>query len=150
MEIKAIQRDEISRIKTWWEALNAHHLSIATKFKDLYRQLTFEKRMKVLKRREGFIGYVAHERDEDIGYCIASVDDLVGEIDSIFIKAEQRRKGIGTELITLAIHWLQNQKCETIRVAIAEGNENALDFYRRFGFEKRMTVMQKIVNLANT
>ena len=42
-----------------------------------------------------------------------------------------------------ALSWLEDQGCKTIRVAIAEGNEDALDFYRQFGFSERLIVMQK-------
>ncbi len=46
-------------------------------------------------------------------------------------------------MMSLALQWLEGQKCETIKVSIAEGNENVLDFYRRFGFAERFIVMQK-------
>jgi hypothetical protein len=45
-------------------------------------------------------------------------------------------------LISYALKWLREQKCETVRVSIAEGNESVHDFYRRFGFAERLTVMQ--------
>ena len=43
----------------------------------------------------------------------------------------------------LALKWLEEQNCDTIRVYIAEGNENVLGFYRKFGFAERFVVMQK-------
>ena len=85
---------------------------------------------------------MAQENGEDIGYCIATVDGLNGEVDSLFVEAAYRGKGVGEELMSLALKWLEEQKCETVRVSIAEGNESVHDFYRRYGFAERLMVMQ--------
>jgi ribosomal protein S18 acetylase RimI-like enzyme len=146
LKIKTIGREDINIIRSLWESLNAHHLSKSTYFKDHFSKFTFEKRMATLKKREHFNVCVAQDKDEPIGYCIATVDGLIGEIDSLFVKAQYRRQGIGNELTTLALKWLEDLNCEIMRVAIAEGNENALDFYRRFGFAERFVVMQRMHN----
>ena len=99
--------------------------------------------MESLSKRDRLITFIAQSSGETIGYCIASIDDLAGEIDSIFIQEQHRRTGVGTELINRALEWLENQECETISVAIAEGNEASIDFYKRCGFSERMIVMQK-------
>ncbi len=143
MKIRTITRDEINCIKTLWESLNAHHLSRSTNFKKHFSKLTFEKRMEVLKKRDRFITYVAEENGESVGYCIATVNGLAGEIDSVFVNEPHRGKGVGEKLMSLALEWLEEQECETIKGSIAEGNENVLGFYRRFGFAERFIVMQK-------
>ena len=56
-----------------------------------------------------------------------------------------RGKGVGDKLISHALKWLKAQKCESIKVSIAEGNENVLGFYRKFGFAERLVVMQKSI-----
>ncbi len=145
MKIRTITRDEINGIKTLWESLNAYHLSRSTNFKEHFSKLIFEKRMEVLKKRGRFIGYVAEENGESAGYCIATIDGRAGEIDSIFVNEPHRGKGVGEELMSLALQWLGEQECEGIKVSIAEGNENVLGFYRRFGFAERFIVMQKNV-----
>jgi ribosomal protein S18 acetylase RimI-like enzyme len=143
MQIRAITRDEISCIRTLWENLNAYHLLRTTDFKDHFSTFTFEKRIQGLERRDSFIAYVAEVGNESVGYCIATVDGLIGEIDSIFVNELNRGKGIGEKLISLALEWLKGHECETIKVSIAKGNENVLNFYRKFGFAERMIVMQK-------
>ena len=146
MKIIAVNRDEIGIIKNLWESLNAYHLAKSTRFKNHFSEFTFEKRMDALNRRDRLIVYVAEDKNESIGYCMASVDGLAGEIDSLFIKMELRNQGLGEELMILALRWLEKQNCKTIRVSIAEGNESALDFYRRFGFTERFVVMQRTHN----
>ena len=146
MKIIEVNRDEIDSIKTLWESLNAYHLAKSTRFKSHFSEFTFEKRMDALNRRDRLIVYVAEDKNENIGYCMASVDGLVGEIDSLFIKTERRNQGVGGKLMILVLKWLEKQNCKTIRVSIAEGNENTLDFYRRFGFTERLVVMQRTHN----
>ena len=143
-EIKAIDWNDINKIKALWEDLNAHHLLMSTNFKQFYSEFTFEKRIESLSKKERLITFVAQDRGENIGYCIASVDDHSGEIDSILIQERHRRTGIGSQLISFAIDWLEKEGCETIRVGIVEGNEAAIGFYKRFGFAERMLVMEKI------
>jgi diamine N-acetyltransferase len=143
MITKAITSDQISIIKALWEGLNAHHLSRSTYFKAHFSKFTFEKRMEDLKKRDRLMVYVAEDNGENLGYFIATVDSLAGEIDSLFVKQSNRGKGLGKELMSLALKWLEQQNCETIRVSIAEGNEHALDFYRKFGFAERLIVMQR-------
>ena len=143
MEIKAINRDQIDTIKALWDALNAHHLLMSRDFKPFYKSFTFEKGIETLRKRDRLIIYVAYEGNEPIGYCIASVDDMVGEIDSIYIQKQYRRAGIGSELITQTLQWFEDQECETICVGIAQGNETALDFYRKFSFVERTIFMQR-------
>ncbi len=142
MKIRAITKDEIDSIKELWEELNVHHLSRSTHFKDLFSKLTFEKRMEGLKERDHFVAYVAESKTGKVGYCIATVDGLAGEIDSLFVKAPYRGKGVGEELMSLALKWLQRHSCQILKVSIAEGNEDAMGFYRRFGFAEKFIVMQ--------
>ncbi len=143
MKIRAITRDEINCIRTLWENLNAYHLLKSTDFKDHFSKFTFEKRIQNLEKRDRFIAYVAEVDYESVGYCIATVDGLIGEIDSIFVNERYRGQGTGEKLISLALEWLERNECETIKVCIAKGNENVLNFYRKFGFAERMIVMQK-------
>lgn len=149
MNTKTITADAINEIETLWKSLNAHHLSRSTYFKEHFSKFTFSKRMAGLKKRDRLVAYVAEDNGENVGYCIATVDDLVGEIDSLFVKQSHRSKGVGKKLMSLSLKWLEQQNCETIRVSIAEGNENVLDFYRKFGFADRLIVMQRTHNEVN-
>ncbi len=143
MTIKTISKDQIGSVKKLWEELNAHHFTHSSHFKDYFSRLSFDKRMNNLTRRERFVAFVAETNNEPIGYCIATVYGGNGEIDSLFVNKAYRKKGLGKELVSLALQWLEEQNCETILVYIAEGNENVLNFYRGFGFAERFVVMQK-------
>ena len=144
MKVKQIAMDEIGSIKGLWEMLNRHHLSRSTVFKDHYSKFTFEKRMGGLKKRDRLVAFVAEENGRSAGYSIATVDGRLGEIDSLFVEEAHRGKGMGEKLVSLALTWLEGEECDAIRVSIARGNEDVLDFYRRFGFAERAVVMQRI------
>jgi GNAT superfamily N-acetyltransferase len=107
LKIIAIGRDEISIIKPLWEGLNAHHLSKSTHFKKHFSEFTFEKRMEGLNKRERLIVYVAQENRKDIGYCMATIDGLNREVDSLFVEAAHRGRGVGEELMSCALKWLE-------------------------------------------
>ena len=143
IRIRTLDKENLGSIQKLWEGLNAHHLANSTYFKDFYSQYTFEKRAKQLIKREKLIAYVAESDGKKVGYCVATVDGGAGEIDSLFVDEAYRGKGVGKELTSLALKWLDKQNCETIRVSIAQGNENAFGFYRHFGFAERCTVLQK-------
>jgi len=144
MKIRQMAADEIGSIKGLWEMLNSHHLLRSTVFKEHYSKFTFEKRMDGLKKRDRLAAFVAEENGRSVGYSVATVDGRLGEIDSLFVEEAHRGKGMGEKLVSLALAWLEKQECEAIRVSIARGNEDVLDFYRRFGFAERAVVMQKI------
>jgi ribosomal protein S18 acetylase RimI-like enzyme len=143
MNIFTLNKDELYRIKDLWQELNQHHHNVSTYFKKHFAGFTFEQRIGALIKKEKLIVFAASENNHYIGYCIATKDQEIGEIDSIYIKDAFRGKDVGKQLMTKALSWLDEQGCKTIKVAIAEGNERALDFYRQFGFSERLIMMQK-------
>jgi len=73
-----------------WEGLNKPHESIFHHFKDDFRTFTFaQRKAKLLKKHQnGEIRIeIAKDRNQPVGYVISSItEDLVGEIDSIFVQ----------------------------------------------------------------
>ena len=87
---------------------------------------------------------LAYEKDLLIGYCIASLVEEVGEIDSIFVSENYRKCGIATCLMDTSLHWLkQNNPIKTV-VKVSIGNEDVFGFYARYGFLPRLTELQMI------
>jgi ribosomal protein S18 acetylase RimI-like enzyme len=143
MKISAMTSSELDSVRGLWEGLNAHHLSKSTHFKEHFSTFTFQKRIEGLKKKDRLAAFAAEDSGEKVGYCIATVHDRIGEIDSLFVSERYRGKGLGKELMSLAMEWLKGETCDAVMVAVAEGNEDVLDFYRQFGFAERLIVMQK-------
>ena len=131
MEIKRLNRENIEEIKELWQDLNAHHRELSTHFKRHFATFTFSQRIEKLTIKEKLIVFLAKMDEVKIGYCLATYDKAIGEIDSIYIRPEYRGNGIGEKLMSEAMHWLEQQEWKEINIYIAEGNEGAIDFYRK-------------------
>lgn len=138
----------IDYVKPLWEKLNDHHRANSNYFD--YRFLKF----KFDDRKNKFINdnnidvkidlIKDTERDLYIGYCISTINkDLVGEIDSLFIEVEYRKYGFGDQLMHRALEWLNKKQAKIKRILVAEGNENVLDFYKKYDFYKKSIVLEQ-------
>ena len=141
IEIKELSRERLGEIEPLWAKLNAHHRERSTHFVEHFSTFTFGRRQQDWLRQNEVIAFVGEVAGEFVGYCVAAVSGDVGEVESLFIDQPYRGRGLGEALMRNALEWLM-PRAATIRVAVAEGNEAALGFYRRFGFAERLTVMQ--------
>ncbi len=134
--------DYIDMIRPLWEGLNEHHLVRSPNFRQHYEQMTFDTRKRDLLKKQQLRIIVAAKEGHTIGYCVCTIHEETGEIDSIFVEEEYRRSGIGEELVHRALAWLEAGGAKKKIVAVAAGNEAAIPFYESFGFLPRMTVLQ--------
>lgn len=142
MKIVVIEKCDVTQVQPLWEELNALHLEKSSNFRKHFESLTFEKRIENLLAKEHIIIYVVEVDSNLVGYCIATVNGQVGEIDSLYIKQEYRGNRLGERLINQALSWLNQQGCNEINIYVAEGNESVLSFYENFGFKERFRVLQ--------
>ena len=68
------------------------------------------------------------------GYVRVLVRDMVGFIGEIFVDKRFRHKGIGTELLSAALQWLEERKVEYVQIRVDARNRVALMFYEKQGF----------------
>jgi len=141
MEIVELDRSRLPEIEALWKELNAHHAQRSSNFKQYFDTLTFQDRLKQLLYKEKLSLFVSSDADVYVGYCIVTAERNKGEVDSIYVKASRRGQRIGHELMGRAMEWLSKQDCSEIDIYVAEGNEQALSFYEKYGFRKRFTVM---------
>ena len=117
-----------------------HHQEKSTHFADRFAGFTFTARCAdLLRKAETGVLLVEMARDRETGiyagYCISSVDgDGVGEIESLFVEADYRKRGVGDCLIRRALAWLEEHGAKEMKIVVAYGNEEALGFYARYGF----------------
>ena len=79
-----------------------------------------------------------------VGYCVSSCSaEKTGEIESIFVEDSYRSGGIGSALMTRALAWLDENGSIRNRVAASDGNDGVWDFYQKFGFYPRLTVLEQ-------
>ena len=140
----------IERIRTLWIQLNRHHQANARAFQEVYARWTFDDRKAyfITVAEQGSLRIdlaFDPEQGRYAGYCVSSLSkDREGEIESIYVDETYRSLGIGTNLLTRALTWLNNRGSIRNRVSVADGNEDAFPFYRKFGFYPRMTVLEQL------
>ncbi len=144
MKIIELPKTDINKIKSLWESLNRTHLENSNNWKNHFSEQTFEKRFEKLLKEEHVYILVAINKNEIVAYSFATIKKSIGEIDSIFVKNEYRKKEIGKKLISQAIEWMKKQNVSQIVVSVAEGNENVFPFYERLGFKKNMTILKLV------
>lgn len=147
-EISYITGNEVllDEIKELWEGLNLVHHEKSPYFKKHFETNTFEKRKNELISHAGkgrlFTVLARDESQKNVGYCVSSVVDGVGEIESIFISPSYRKHGIGRQLMQKSLDWLEASHPEKVIVKVAVGNEEAFGFYGKFGLYPRLTELQ--------
>ena len=150
IEFRITDERGLAEIRELWEVLNEHHRIRSRYFQDHFRDMTFERRKATLLEKSGtgdlkIIIVKDKGSKKDIGYCIFSLSSKkIGEIDSLCVAGSHRKRGIGTEMCKRAIQWLDESGSIKNIVMVGEGNEEAWNFYRRFGFYPRMTVLEQI------
>lgn len=136
----------LDMIAPLWVKLNEYYKEHALKFSDHYTQMTWEKRKPGLveKGEKGNILVdIAKDKDTTTGYCVSTVVEGTGEVESIFIEKEYRRHGIGDDFMKRALTWMDAQNVTRKTVSVAAGNEEVFDFYKRFGFYPRATILMQ-------
>jgi ribosomal protein S18 acetylase RimI-like enzyme len=133
-----------------WQKLNELHKSRSRDFTDHFDRMTFDRRKEdLLKKSAGGALNIDLARDAEtgelIGYCVTSITAANhGEIESIYIEPDYRRHGIGDALMKKALKWLEERPVTRRILVVAAGNEEVYDFYSRYKFHPRATILEQI------
>jgi ribosomal protein S18 acetylase RimI-like enzyme len=138
-------------VRPLWERLNEHHRVNSKYFSERYDNLTFDTRKKKFIDDTDIKVNIdlVHDMEKNlyVGYCISTIRrDEIGEIDSLYVDTCCRKSGIGDTLMQRAIEWLNTNNVKQKMIAVAEGNESVLDFYKRHNFYPRRIVLEEIIN----
>jgi len=141
-EIFDISYDEVEVIKNLWEKNRQYHENTSEYFKESYRFISFEERVKAFENQIIKIT-VAKSDDGYIGYCISTIIDGKGEIDSLHVEEHNRGNGIGKKLVIKHMEWLKENNCKVIGVTVSQENETTIEFYKKLGFYPNTLYMQQ-------
>ncbi|MHB1392982.1 MAG: GNAT family N-acetyltransferase [Clostridia bacterium] len=145
IELFDVSFDEVEVIKDLWEKNRLYHEKGSEHFKELYRSISFDQRIKAFcaLNEDTLKITVAKSNDEYIGYCISTITDGRGEIESLHIDETYRGNGIGKQLVMRHLDWLNGKKCEVIGVTVSQENESTIGFYKKLGFYPNTLYMQQ-------
>lgn len=134
-------------IQELWEELNQLHFEKSPNFKQHYMAFTFQSRKKSLissAENGNLFIVIAYHQGIKIGYCVSSVVDDIGEIESIYMKPAYRKSHVGNMLMETSLHWIKSSNVKKIIVKVAAGNEEVFGFYSKYGFAPRLTELQLV------
>lgn len=145
MEIFDISYREIEIIKELWEKNRQYHENTSEFFKEAYASINFEDRMKAFSvlNEQTIKITVVKSNDEYIGYCISTIVDGRGELESLHVEKTKRGMGIGKELVLRHLEWMGDRSCKAIGVTVFQENESTIGFYRKLGFYPNTLYMQQ-------
>jgi ribosomal protein S18 acetylase RimI-like enzyme len=138
-------------IRPLWERLNQQHASYPTPFSSEIAARRFAARLEALRAKGSDWSLrveiaSAIPGGPPIGYCVSSLSSTrVGEVDSLFVSPEYRRRRIASTLLQHALDWLRDGGAVQQRVVVFHANEEAVAFYRRFGFLPRNIELERDV-----
>ncbi len=131
-----------------WEKLKHNHKLKSRYFFQDYENIGFEDRKEqLLKKSENGILRVDLAMDsvneQVIGYCISSISNEIGEIDSLYVEEKFHSKGIDDNLIKRALTWMDAKDVENRKVQLYAGNDDTIQFYSHYGFHPVQIIMKQ-------
>jgi GNAT superfamily N-acetyltransferase len=144
---RVVGEEGIDAVQRLWEKLRAYHSPLLAGLPGAMPPFNFEPRKQELltKAAPGKLRIelvCTAPNTPDIAYCISTISkDGRGEIDSMFVEETFRGRGIGSELVRHALEWLERAGATSKVVTVAHANEEALAFYKRFGFEPKTILL---------
>lgn len=130
---------EIELIKPLWEKLNFIHFDKSVYFKNKYEKFTFNRRIESIYRKaqNGIIKIdmlLDNDTGNYVGYCLSSIEEKLGEIDSIYIEKEYRKFNLGDKLMKNALNWFESNLITNVEINVVYANDEVVSFYERYGF----------------
>jgi len=81
----------------------------------------------------GVVGYVVAD-------FVSNHGRPTGHVKDIAVRRDRRGEGIGTQLLTRGLAVLAQRGATSVKLEVREGNDRAIDLYRRQEFVHRRTV----------
>ncbi|MHC1724301.1 MAG: GNAT family N-acetyltransferase [Aminipila sp.] len=145
IKIMDICYDEIKIIRNLWEKNRLYHENISDYFKESYSSISFDERMEAFNvfNKNTLKITVAKNNDQYIGYCISTIVDRTGELQSLHVHESNRGNGIGRQLVSEHIQWMKKMNCKVIGVNVSQENDPTIAFYKKLGFYPNTLYMQQ-------
>lgn len=77
--------------------------------------------------------WTAKAGDKVVGFCFVKNGEEVNHLGALYVLSSTRGSGVGSKLVEQALDYLGREK--PIELEVASYNDNAIDFYEKFGFK---------------
>ncbi len=88
-----------------------------------------------------YICYMAKQKDSIVAYCLYRDDGRYYYMRQLYVDSAHRRKGIATQLLDWLYENVWTDK--KVRLDVLAHNEDAVAFYKRYGFRIGVFRMEK-------
>ena len=111
-------KELLDLVEPLWNKLNKHHEANSYNFSDKYKNNSFKLRIsKFIENRNIKVNV-----------------DLINDY---------RGCDLGDELMNRAIEWLNKNCAKSKTIVVIDGNENVLNFYKRYGFYRSKIILEE-------
>lgn len=100
--------------------------------------------------KKNMLIHVAETNDTIIGYLIGAIKqrpqwriNRIGHVLEVFVSRSHRGKGIGKALMEKFFDEIKKQGVEYVDLSVYVNNHEALDFYKKLGFEEYKKYVRK-------
>lgn len=169
LSYETISVNDIEILREPCNALMDYQKSKATITPERFDVMNFETRL-LPSMEKAVHNYTVVVKDEDkiVGYVYTNVSpkgvytnefatffdlssvkaDLVGCLSQFYIKDGYRQFGIGSKLFQLSMDWLdQFKEVEDHFIFVSNGNDSALEFYQRKGFNVSHDILDGFITV---
>jgi len=152
LNIRQVRKYEIEELADMWYDLARMHEEIMDGYElaDNPRE-RYKDFIKEGIEKEGMVTFVAEKDDELVGFVntvlrkrppfFAKRD--VGLILDLFVKNDERGKGIGSTLVEAAEMWIKNRGVKLAVLTVSPANPVALDFWNNKGYHTYLEKKRK-------
>ncbi len=100
-------------------------------FPDPWPRSAFEDHL----NQDGWGGFVAVSDEGVVGYACWMVVSDEGHLTNIAVAKSHRRKSVAQHLLEAILVVTKDKSCEFILLEVRPSNEEAIAFYRKYGFD---------------
>lgn len=137
---------DLEIIEFMWTKL-IHHLQSQSKYFPMdYPRLIFEERKEQLINvaENGKLKLdIVKDGKNYLAYCVSSIINEKGSVDSLYVDKHWRNEGIGNKLMERTLNWMKINDVSDFEILVSYGNEKALKFYEKYGFYPKHLILKK-------
>ncbi len=152
LNIRQVRKYEIEELADMWYDLARMHEEIMDGYELAYNpRERYKDFIKEGIEKEGMVTFVADKDDELVGFVntvlrkrppfFAKRD--VGLILDLFVKNDERGKGIGSTLVEAAEMWIKNRGVKLAVLTVSPANLVALNFWNNKGYDTYLEKKRK-------
>ena len=143
MNIREINKSEISKLSECLSALAEHHNRVSVNFKGSYPLSPYEDTLtsfsESLEKGTSRIA-VIESPEKIIGFCKIDITDNSGYLSHLVVLKEYRGSGYGKMLMDWAMEQFRKSSVRNIELKVVDGNK-AIHLYEKYGFKIKSHIL---------